>query len=199
METSTISQKHQKHKDGTKNNCGLARTSSAHFLCWPKLLFVFSKQLQSDRPVRNVFLHTDPKMSMDKPRQRICRKSLGKRTPSNESSCWRERSPKVNFCRLLGKVTPSKLWLNKFSKFNVCRLFGSATPAKLWLKTFPKVSVCKLLGNITPDKLWLKRRSKGQCLQAARQCHTPPNSDRREFQRSMSAGCSAVSHPPNSD
>ena len=28
--TSTIS---QKQKDGTKNNCGLARTSSAHFLC----------------------------------------------------------------------------------------------------------------------------------------------------------------------
>ena len=90
-----------------------------------------SKQLQSDRSVRNVLLHADPKMSMDKPRQQICCKSLGKRTPSNDSNCCLDRSPKVNFCRPLGKATPSKLWLNEFSKFNVCRLFGSATPAKL--------------------------------------------------------------------
>ena len=55
-------------------------------------------------------------------------------------------SPKVKVCRLLGKVTPSKLWLNfRKPKVNVCRLLGKMTPCKLWLNSRRKVKVCSCL------------------------------------------------------
>ena len=39
-------------------------------------------------------------------------------------------------------------------KVKVCRLLGKVTPSKLRLKQKPKVKVCKLLGKMTPSKLW---------------------------------------------
>ena len=63
---------------------------------------------------------------------------------------------KPKCCRLLGKVTPSKLWSKPLPKVKLRRLLGKSTPSKLWLNFSAKVKVCRLLGQMTPSKLWLK-------------------------------------------
>ena len=134
----------------------VARANSTHFPGWPRLLSVFNIwtaaewQICQYSSVHEINWNHTPKMSMDNPRQQIWRKSPG--TPSN--SCL-EAYPKINLCRLLGKVTSSKFWLNKSPRNNVCRPPGSATPARLWRNLHPKINDCRLLGSVTPAKLWL--------------------------------------------
>ena len=55
---------------------------------------------------------------------------------------------KVRVCRL-----SFNLCLNACPKVKVCRLLSKVTPSKLWLKSSPKVIVCSLLGKVTPPKL----------------------------------------------
>lgn len=60
----------QTQKDSTKNNCGRAPAGSAHFLCWPRLLF-------------------ESPNSCWEMGQQTCRKSLGKRTPQLLQAAWK--------------------------------------------------------------------------------------------------------------
>ena len=44
--------------------------------------------------------------------------------------------PNVKFCKLWGKVTPSKLWS--------CKMLGKVTFTKLWLNSSPKVKLIRM-------------------------------------------------------
>ena len=68
---------------------------------------------------------------------------------------WLELWPRIQACRLLDSVTPSKLKVNAQRSVSV-------TPRKLWLNLWPKVNVCGLLGGRKPCKLRLNLKPKVQ-------------------------------------
>ncbi len=132
-----------------------AMSNSPIFSTLHSLALSHRKQLATTSSQHNIpTVHgkvTPSKLKSD-PNVKFCR-LLGKVTPSK---LWLNSNPKVKLCRLLGKVTPCKVWLNQCPKVKLCRLLGKIMPSKLWPKLCPKVKSCRLLGKITPSKLWSK-------------------------------------------
>ena len=96
------------------------------------------------------------------PTNKLCR-LLGRVTPSRLSLKSR---PNVKLWRLLGRITSFRLWSKHSPNVKLCRLLGRVTSSRLWLKSRPNDKLWRL-GRVTPFRLWSKTFSKSQALQTA--------------------------------
>ena len=90
------------------------------------------------------------------PKVKVCR-LLGRVTSSKLCLKW---NPNVKLCNAGGKFTCSKLLLNLYPRLRCLRSPGKSTPSKAWVKQKPKLRAWRLLGSCTRSRLWLKQSPK---------------------------------------